>query len=104
LLLLLLFNTTRAHTLRTPKHESHCCCCSTQRAHAPDPQARDFAHNAFRTTLRFHINSKKSLALTLGVHLQGYVQFEKKAVLNSAKKILFGDKNHRVHLEFSKHY
>lgn len=63
-----------------------------------------FAHNAFRTTLLFHTNSKKSLALTLGVHLQGYVQFEKKAVLNSAKKILFGDKNHRVHLEFSKHY
>ena len=40
---LLLLNTTRAQSLRTPKHESHyhCrCYCSTQRASAPDPQAR----------------------------------------------------------------
>jgi len=35
-------------------------------------------------------------------HLQGYVQFEKKAVLSRAKKILFGDKSHRVHLEVAK--
>ena len=36
------------------------------------------------------------------IHLQGYVQFDKKAVLSRAKKILTGDKNHRIHLEPAK--
>ena len=47
-----------------------------------------------------YICFQEEIAPTTGrPHLQGYVQLEKKAVLNSAKKILFGDKNHRVHLE-----
>jgi hypothetical protein len=36
------------------------------------------------------------------IHLQGYVQFQEKARLAKAKKILLGDKNHRVHLEGAK--
>ena len=36
------------------------------------------------------------------IHLQGYVQFQEKARLAKAKKILLGDKNHRVHLESAK--
>ena len=36
------------------------------------------------------------------IHLQGYVQFQEKARLAKAKKILLGDKNHRVHMESAK--
>jgi hypothetical protein len=49
--------------------------------------------------IRYIVWQEETCPNTGRFHLQGYVQFEKKAVMSTAKKIMFGDKNHRVHLE-----